>query len=92
MVAAIRSPSNNVKRYCSGIAMSCDTCPPGTKAMNEADTNADTFCLGTNFTVLSYTNRTADFYSYDSSYKPVKSVPIVTGATTYHHPNGEDLS
>ena len=39
--------------------------------------------------VLSYTNRTADVYPYDASYEPVKSVPIVTGATTYHHPNGK---
>lgn len=61
----------------------------GTSANNEADTNADTCCLGSNFTVLSYTNRTADVYPYDASYEPVKSVPIVSGATTYHHPNGD---
>ena len=63
--------------------------PIGTKAFNEADSNADTCCLGANFTVLHYTNRTADVYPYDASYEPVKSVPIVTGATTYHHPNGQ---
>ncbi len=57
--------------------------------MNEADSNADTCCLGANFVVISYTSRTADVYPYDSSYKPIRSVPIVTGATTYHHPNGE---
>ena len=69
--------------------MNCDISHPGTKAANEADTNADTCCLGTNFTVLSYTNRTADVYPYDSSYKPVRSIPIVSGATTYYHPNGK---
>ena len=76
-------------RYCSGAKRNQDGTKPGTIARNEADTNADTCCLGTNFTVLSYTSRTADVYPYDSSYEPVRSVPIVTGATTYHHPNGE---
>ena len=76
-------------RYCSGAKRSEDKTKPGTIARNEADTNADTCCLGTNFTVLSYTSRTADVYPYDPSYEPVRSVPIVTGATTYHHPNGE---
>lgn len=61
---------------------------PGTTAPNESDSNADTCCLGMNFTVLSYTNRTADVYPYDDSYEPMTSVPIVSGATTYHHPNG----
>ena len=63
--------------------------PTGAMAINEADTNADTCWLGTNFTVLHYTNRTADVYPYDATYVLVKRVPIVTGATTYHHPNGE---
>ena len=62
--------------------------PPGTTASNESDSNADTCCLGHNFTVLSYTNRTADVYPFDESYKPMTSVPIVTGATTYHHTDG----
>ena len=61
---------------------------PGTTASNESDSNADTCCLAMNFTVLSYTNRTADVYPYDDSYEPMTSVPIVSGATTYHHPNG----
>ena len=34
----------------------------GVCANNESDTNADTCCLGTNFKVLSYTNKTADVY------------------------------
>ena len=62
---------------------------PGTSGQNEADSNADTCCLGTNFVVLSYTNRTADVYPYNEAYEPITSVPIVTGATTYHHPNGQ---
>ena len=64
---------------------------PGTTAMNEADSNADTCCLGVNFVILSYTSRTADVYPYDTSYEPMKNVPIVSGATTYHHPNGESF-
>ena len=90
-MATIRSSRNEVIRHCSGTKRNQDGTKPGTKARNEADTNADTCCLGTNFTVLSYTNRTADVYPYDSSYEPVRSIPIVTGATTYHHPNGESF-
>ena len=61
---------------------------PGTRARNEADSNADTCCLGNNFIIMSYTSRTADVYPYDESYTPITNVPIVSGATTYHHPNG----
>ena len=62
---------------------------PGTVGNNEADSNADTCCLGTNFTVISYTNRTADVYPYDEAYEPITSVPIVSGATVFHHPSGQ---
>lgn len=58
--------------------------PVNTVASNEADTNADTCCLGTNFIPLHYTN-----YPYHGDYKPLKSVPIVTGATAFDHPNGQ---
>jgi hypothetical protein len=33
------------------------------------------------------TNRTADVYPYDSSYKPMTNIPIVTGATAWDDPN-----
>ena len=56
---------------------------PGTIAINESDTNADTCCLGKNFIVQSYTNRTVDVYSYDSSVAPITDVPIVTGLTAW---------
>ena len=59
---------------------------PGTKSPNEMDSNADTSCLGSNFVILSYTQRTADVYPYDSSYEPMHNVPIVTGATVYTDP------
>ena len=62
---------------------------PGTSALNESDTNADTCCLGQNFAILAYTNRTADVYPYDSSYEPILNVPIVSGATVYRHENGK---
>lgn len=63
---------------------------PGSRAQNEADTNADTCCLGTNFIVLRYTNRVADVYPYDKSYDPIQDVPIITGATAWtDHSNGE---
>jgi hypothetical protein len=56
---------------------------PNTTANNECDTNADTCCLGTNFIILNYTNRTSDVYAYDKSYKPQEGVPIVAGGTAY---------
>lgn len=59
---------------------------PNTVAANEADTNADTCCLGTNFIVLHYTNRVADVYAYDKSIEPIHNVPIVSGATAYDCP------
>ena len=53
---------------------------------NESDSNADTCCPGTNFIVLSYTQRTADVYPYDATYAPMSNVPIVTGATAWTDP------
>ena len=58
----------------------------GIKAENECDTNADTCCLGRNFTILEYTRRTADVYVYDKSIKPTENVPIVSGATAWDDP------
>ena len=62
---------------------------PGTVGINESDSNADTCCLGINFIVLSYTNRTADVYPYDDSYSPAYNIPIVTGATAFDHEDGQ---
>ena len=55
---------------------------PRNISVNEIDTNADTCCLGLNFTVLKMTPRTADVYPYDTSCKPFYNVPIMSGATT----------
>ena len=49
-----------MSRSCSSMKKDHVASPIGTRAINEADTNADTCCLGANFTVLHYTNRTAD--------------------------------
>ena len=54
---------------------------PGTSAVNEMGSNADTCCLGSNFIVLAMMQRTANVYPYDPSYKPLHNVPIVMGAT-----------
>ena len=56
--------------------------------MNETDSNADTCCLGCNWTVYNYITRSADVYPYDSSYEPIKDVPIVSGATAYTDTSG----
>ena len=61
---------------------------PDIKAANEMNINADIFCLGNNFTIISYTSRTADVYPYDSSYSPIQNVPIVTGATAWSDSTG----
>ena len=55
----------------------------GTQGYNECDTNADTCVLGSNFVVISMTQRTADVYPYDKAYKPIANVPIVSGATAW---------
>ena len=60
----------------------------GTCGENESDTNTNTCYLGTNFIPLSYTNRMADVYPYNSSYKPMTNVPIVSGGTAYDHSDG----
>lgn len=65
-----------------------EECNPGTMARNEVDSNADTCCLGNNLIVISYTNQTADIYLYDEFCVQIINVPIVSGVTTYHHPNG----
>ena len=76
-------------RQCSSITSGYTPTISGTTSNNESDSNADTCCLGSNFTILSYTNRTADIYPYNDSYEPVRQVPIVSGATKYDHPNGQ---
>ena len=57
-------------------------------AMNEADSNADTCCLGKNWIILQHTSRSADVYPYDEAMTPVKNVPIVSGATAYTDESG----
>ena len=54
---------------------------PGNISINEFDMNDDTCCLGSNFTVLRMTPRTADVYPYEPSYKLFYKVTIVSGAT-----------
>ena len=63
----------------------------GIEARNELDSNADTCCLGTNFLPMQSTQRTADVFPYNSSYKPLLNVPIVTGATAYTVPNTDEV-
>ena len=58
----------------------------GTPAENECDTNADTCCLGKNFVILEYTQRTADVYAYMKDITPIVGVPIVSGATAWDDP------
>lgn len=60
--------------------------PPNTTAENECDTNADRCCLGKNFSILNYTNCSADVYLYQKSLGPVNNIPIVTRVTARDGP------
>ena len=70
----ISSSHNKTKR---------DETVPIVSATNESDSNADTCCLGKNWTILNYTARTADVYPYDNTYTLIKDVSIVSSATSY---------
>jgi hypothetical protein len=59
---------------------------PHTSAYNETDSNADTCCLGSNFAVLRYTNRSATVAPFHDAYTALTDVPIVSGATVYDDP------
>jgi hypothetical protein len=59
---------------------------PHTMSYNETDSNADTCCLGNNFAVLQYTNRSATVAPFHADYAALTNVPIVTGATVYDDP------
>ena len=85
-LGAVRTSARIVSRIDSNVQISV----PGTSAANEMDSNADTCCLGSNFVILSYTNRTADVFPYDDSYEPMTNVPIVTGVTKFHHEDGNE--
>ena len=58
----------------------------GTPGFNECDTNADTCCLGKNFVILEFTQRTADVYAYIKDIAPITGIPIVSGATAWDDP------
>ena len=49
----------------------------------ELDSHADTVVLGRNSVVLHYTGRECDVSPYSDTYKSIKGVPIVTGATAW---------
>ena len=75
----------NVKRIIAQVTTGgCDIeePEPGNISVNDLDTNADTCCLSSNFTVLQMTSRTVDVYPYDPSCKPLYNVTIVSGANT----------
>jgi hypothetical protein len=49
----------------------------------ELDSHADTVVLGRNCVILAHTGRECDVSPYTETYKPIKGVPIVTGATAW---------
>ena len=83
MITQVRAV--NVKRInaqIKAVGYDIEEPEPRNISINELDTNADTCCFGSNFTVLKMTSRTADVYPYKPSCKPLYNVPIVSGATT----------
>ena len=86
-VRAIRSSSHIASSSSNSRSLECRA---GTVATNEMDSNADTCCLGSNFLILEFTNRQADVYPYDKSYRPATNIPIVTGATAWTDPMSHD--
>ena len=90
---ANRHQPRNINKVCIRSTISLATAVPNpqsaphTQADNEADSNADTTVMGTNFALLSLSRRTADVYAFDPSI-PSTTVPIATGATVYDHPEG----
>ena len=83
-----RGISNVITRSQVGCAAAAIEPDPNMSAQNEADTNADTCCLGQNFILLCYTNRSADVYPYSDAYAPIENVPIITAATAFDHLDG----
>ena len=60
------------------------TSPPGTAALNETDTDADTGSAGCNWIMLHASPRVADVYGFSSTDTPTStSIPIGTCATAY---------
>ena len=83
-----RNISNVITKRRVGRAHLVPEPAPNTMGQNEADTNADTCCLGQNFIPLHYTNCTSDVYPYSDSYAPIENVPIVSSTKAVDHPNG----
>ena len=54
--------------------------------MNESDSNADTCCLRGNFAILQGTTKQVDVNACNKSMKPLRNVPIVSGAATHDDP------
>ena len=84
-----RGISNVIMKRRVGHARAMLEPDPNTRAQNEADTNANTCCLGHNFIHLHYTNWSADIYPYNDAYAPIENVTIVTAATAFNHSDGK---
>jgi hypothetical protein len=56
---------------------------PGTVALCEMDSHADTCVAGPNFRISEYTGEHCDVTPYSYDYKPMKNVPIVNASTAF---------
>ena len=66
-----RSVNNIITRRTVSKAHRVKELAPNTTAKNEADSNANTCCLGQNFIPLSYTNLSANVFPYSDAYEPL---------------------
>ena len=60
---------------------------PGTMAMNEIDTHADTICAGLNWKLLELSGEYCSVSPFSGEYQPKPNVPIAKCATVYTCPN-----
>ena len=51
---------------------------PNNIRMEEAETNANTCCLGMNFVLPELIRRVAYVYKYDKIIKPIENIPIIS--------------
>ena len=56
---------------------------PGTRAICEADTAADTCCSGINHRPISFTGQTCEVQGFHDDMSAIKDIPVATTATAY---------
>ena len=61
-------------------------CKPGTKSVDETDSDADTCCLGNNLVILECATKQMDAHACDKAIKPLPNVLVASGAAAWEGP------